>query len=52
MTISLTEVVEKGDPYNERDYPKIPDDDPLDYYGHGTHVAGIIAADSERHAPS
>ncbi|KFA48007.1 hypothetical protein S40293_02676 [Stachybotrys chartarum IBT 40293] len=34
------------DPYNERDYPKIPDDDPLDYYGHGTHVAGIIAADT------
>jgi len=25
-------------------YPPIPDNDPSDYYGHGTHCAGIIAA--------
>ncbi|KAI9147819.1 Subtilisin NAT [Paramyrothecium foliicola] len=37
----------KWDPYNERSHPKIPDNEPMDYYGHGTHVAGIIAAENE-----
>ncbi|KAJ3524920.1 hypothetical protein NM208_g11862 [Fusarium decemcellulare] len=35
------------DTHNEKKYPKQPDDDPMDYEGHGTHVAGIIAADNE-----
>jgi hypothetical protein len=29
-----------------KDYPygpKVPDDDPMDQLGHGTHVAGIVA---------
>ncbi|KAK7431544.1 hypothetical protein QQZ08_002035 [Neonectria magnoliae] len=32
------------DTKNEERYPKRPDNDPMDYHGHGTHVAGIIAA--------
>lgn len=27
--------------------PLEPDDDPMDYHGHGTHVAGIIAGQSK-----
>ncbi|KAG5818422.1 hypothetical protein H9Q71_001393 [Fusarium xylarioides] len=33
--------------HNERMHPKQPDNDPMDYQGHGTHVAGIIAAKNE-----
>ncbi|KAL7932468.1 subtilisin-like protein [Trichoderma chlorosporum] len=33
--------------HNEKRYPKIPDQDPMDSHGHGTHVAGIIAAENE-----
>ncbi|KAH7249731.1 peptidase S8/S53 domain-containing protein [Fusarium redolens] len=33
--------------HNERKHPKQPDNDPMDYQGHGTHVAGIIAAKNE-----
>ncbi|KAM6478861.1 subtilisin-like protein [Trichoderma sp. SZMC 28011] len=33
--------------HNEKRYPKDPDQDPMDHHGHGTHVAGIIAAENE-----
>ncbi|KAG8891560.1 hypothetical protein FRB99_003491, partial [Tulasnella sp. 403] len=37
-----------GDAYGEGDNPAKPDDDPIDQCGgHGTHVAGIIAADHD-----
>ena len=29
------------------DGPKVPDSEPLDAMGHGTHVAGIVAGKSE-----
>ncbi|KAG9250584.1 peptidase S8/S53 domain-containing protein [Emericellopsis atlantica] len=32
---------------DEDKFPKHPDNDPMDFYGHGTHVAGIIAADND-----
>ncbi|KAF5022434.1 hypothetical protein F66182_5519 [Fusarium sp. NRRL 66182] len=35
------------DTHNEKRFPKQPDNDPMDYQGHGTHVAGIVAADNE-----
>uniref|UniRef100_A0A093UWT0 Minor extracellular protease vpr n=1 Tax=Talaromyces marneffei PM1 TaxID=1077442 RepID=A0A093UWT0_TALMA len=34
-----------GDDYTGKNIP-VPSDDPMDCAGHGTHVAGIIAADS------
>ncbi|KAH6606197.1 hypothetical protein Trco_005350 [Trichoderma cornu-damae] len=33
--------------HNEKRYPKDPDQDPMDFHGHGTHVAGILAAENE-----
>ncbi|KAM0301737.1 hypothetical protein ACHAPM_004885 [Fusarium culmorum] len=36
-----------GETHNEKKHPKRPDNDPMDYQGHGTHVAGIIAAENE-----
>lgn len=36
-----------GDTYSQKQYPKTPDDDPMDFEGHGTHIAGIIAADND-----
>ncbi|KAL7790302.1 peptidase S8/S53 domain-containing protein [Trichoderma ceciliae] len=33
--------------HDEKQYPKDPDQDPMDFHGHGTHVAGIIAAENE-----
>ena len=35
-----------GDAYDGTNTP-IPDDDPMDCLGHGTHVAGIIAASND-----
>ncbi|KAL6898828.1 peptidase S8/S53 domain-containing protein [Trichoderma evansii] len=33
--------------HNEKRFPREPDQDPMDFHGHGTHVAGIIAAENE-----
>ncbi|KAK1248218.1 hypothetical protein MKX08_006438 [Trichoderma sp. CBMAI-0020] len=33
--------------HNEKKFPREPDQDPMDFHGHGTHVAGIIAAENE-----
>jgi subtilisin family serine protease len=32
--------------------PKIPDSDPVDVLGHGTHVAGIIAGKTDWYVPT
>ncbi|EUC44067.1 hypothetical protein COCMIDRAFT_6555 [Bipolaris oryzae ATCC 44560] len=37
-----------GDAYNGTNTP-VPDDDPMDCLGHGTHVAGIIAAQQNKY---
>ncbi|KAF7558786.1 hypothetical protein G7046_g5366 [Stylonectria norvegica] len=38
---------EDWDMLDEKKFPKKPDSNPMDHEGHGTHVAGIIAADNE-----
>lgn len=44
---SLVVMYELGNTHQEDEFPKTPDNDPKDFYGHGTHVAGIIAAENE-----
>lgn len=40
-------IYSKGNSHNEKKFPREPDQDPMDFHGHGTHVAGIIAAENE-----
>ncbi|KAG6058284.1 hypothetical protein E4U17_000185 [Claviceps sp. LM77 group G4] len=37
----------KWDSLSAKAHPKQPDEDPMDFKGHGTHVAGIIAGKNE-----
>lgn len=45
---TLRELIKsEGNSHNEKHFPRKPDQDPMDFHGHGTHVAGIIAAENE-----